>query len=125
MQFFLGSDKPIILFFLLINVKLPTIVGIFYIYKKKKNHAQLRWAWNKFYNLGARRHPITQMSHIQQYIHVYTVELQCLEHLWDYEIVFETWVVRAIENLLKSQVRRHNRDLLSIFFNMKVYCVFS
>ena len=26
--FFLGSDKPIMLFFLLINVKMPTIVGI-------------------------------------------------------------------------------------------------
>ena len=52
------------------------------------------------------------------------VELQWLEHLWDYEIVFETGVVRAIEGLSKSQVRRHNRDILSIFFNMKVYCVF-
>ena len=53
-----------------------------------------------------------------------TVELQWLKHFWDYEIVFETGVVRAIEGLLKSQVRRHNRDILSIFFNMKVYCVF-
>ena len=25
----------------------------------------------------------------------------------------------------KRQVRRHNRDIFSIFFNMKVYCVFS
>ena len=28
-------------FFLLINVKMPTIVGIFYIYKQGKFHAQL------------------------------------------------------------------------------------
>ena len=54
-----------------------------------------------------------------------TVELQWLEHLWDYENVVETGVVRAIKGLLQSQVRRHNRDILSIFFNMKVYCVFS
>ena len=29
-----------------------------------------------------------------------TVELQWLEHLWDYENMFETGVVRAIEGLL-------------------------
>ena len=29
-----------------------------------------------------------------------TVELQWLEHLWDYEKLFETGVVRAIEGLL-------------------------
>ena len=29
-----------------------------------------------------------------------TVELQWLEHLWDYENVVETGVVRAIEGLL-------------------------
>ena len=39
--------------------------------------------------------------------------------------MFETGVVRAIEDLLQSQVRRHNRDIFLIFFNMKVYCVFS
>ena len=39
--------------------------------------------------------------------------------------MFETGVVRAIESLLLSQVRRHNRDILFIFFSMKVYCVFS
>ena len=30
----------------------------------------------------------------------YKVELQWLEHLWDYENLFETGVVRAIEGLL-------------------------
>ena len=30
----------------------------------------------------------------------YTVELQWLEHLWDYENLFETGVVRANEGLL-------------------------
>ena len=65
-------------FFLLINVKLPTIVdiltfmskknsilglcgsekkkaeflNIFYIYELLKVYAQLSWAWKKFYNLG-------------------------------------------------------------------------
>ena len=46
---------------------------------------------------------------------VTTDELQWLEHLWDYKNMFETGVVRAIEGLLCSQVRRHNRDILSIF----------
>ena len=32
--------------------------------------------------------------------HNTTVELQWLEHLWDYEIVFKTGVVRAIKGLL-------------------------
>ena len=63
-------------FFLLINVKMPTIFGIlvwmsgknsilglawkswiswyFYIYEHLKFHAQLSWAWKKFYNLGPR-----------------------------------------------------------------------
>ena len=54
-----------------------------------------------------------------------TVELQRLEHLLDYENLFETGVVRGIEGLLQSPVRRHNRDIFSIFENMKVYCVFS
>ena len=31
---------------------------------------------------------------------VNTVELQWLEHLWDYENLFETAVVRGIESLL-------------------------
>ena len=63
-------------FFLLINVKMPTIVGIltfrsrknsilslsesekswiswyFYTYEHLKFHAHLSWAWKKFYNLG-------------------------------------------------------------------------
>ena len=35
-QLFSGSDKPIMLFFLLINVKMPTIVGIL-TFKSRKN----------------------------------------------------------------------------------------
>ena len=50
-----------------------------------------------------------------------TVKLQWLEHLKAYENSFETGVV----GLLYSWVRRHNRDIFSIFFKMKVYCVFS
>ena len=36
---------------------------------------------------------LIQRTHINQY----TVELQWLEHLWDYENMFETGVVRASE----------------------------
>ena len=39
--------------------------------------------------------------------------------------MFETGVVRANECLSWRQIRRHNRDIFLIFFNMKVYCVFS
>ena len=38
---FLGSDKPRMLFFPLINVKMPTIVGILMFMSRKKMHAQL------------------------------------------------------------------------------------
>ena len=45
--FFSGSDKPEVPFFLLLNVKMPTIVGIltfmsiFNIYEQEQFHAQL------------------------------------------------------------------------------------
>ena len=54
-----------------------------------------------------------------------TVELQWLEHLWNHKNMFETGVVRASECYLLRQVMRHNRDIFSIFFNIKVCCVFS
>ena len=38
--------------------------------------------------------------------------------------MFEAGVVRANGYYAESQVRRHNRDIFFIFFNMKVYCVF-
>ena len=38
--FFAGSDKPRMLLFLLINVKMPTIVGILTFMSRKKNHAE-------------------------------------------------------------------------------------
>ena len=67
-------------FIMLINVKMPTIVGIltfisrinstserlssnklfcqyFSFYEQLKFRAQLSWAWIKVYNLGARHHP--------------------------------------------------------------------
>ena len=40
-QLFIDSDKPKMLFFLLINVKMPTVVGIFNIYEQEKFNAQL------------------------------------------------------------------------------------
>ena len=45
---------------MLINVKMPTIVGFFSfmseinVYERNKFRTQLRWALKKFYNLGAR-----------------------------------------------------------------------
>ena len=45
----------------------------------------------------------------------HTAELQWLEHLWNHENMFEIGVVRA------SEVTRQNWDIISIFFNMKVY----
>ena len=39
--------------------------------------------------------------------------------------MFETGNVRANECYSLRQVRRHNRDIFSVFFSMKVYCVFS
>ena len=38
--------------------------------------------------------------------------------------MFETGVVRANECYSLRQVRRHNRDIFSIFFNIKVCFVF-
>ena len=40
-QLFSGSNEPIMLFFLLIYVKILTIVGIFNICEQEKLHAQL------------------------------------------------------------------------------------
>ena len=75
-------------FFLLINVKMPTIVGIltfmsrknsilnlpepekgwiswyFHTYEHLKFHAQLSWAWKKFYNLEAWVSHIFTVSNI-------------------------------------------------------------
>ena len=46
-------------------------------------------------------------------------------HLWNHENVFHTGVVRANKRYSLLQVRRHNRDIFFIFFNIKVCCVFS
>ena len=57
---------------------------------------------------------------------VHTVERKWLEHRWNHENMFETEVVRAYEcDSLRKVTVRHNRDIFSIFFNMKVSCVFS
>ena len=53
------------------------------------------------------------------------VEIQWLEHLYDHKNMFETGVVRANECYSQRMVRRHNRDIILIFFRMKVCCVFS
>ena len=54
----------------------------------------------------------------------YRVELQWLKHPWIYENMFETGVVQA--NECSHSARSGGiRDISSIFFNMKVYYVFS
>ena len=53
-----------------------------------------------------------------------TVELQWLNHLWNHANMFETGVVQEGRSSWR-QVRRHNRDIFSIFFHMKVFCAFS
>ena len=55
----------------------------------------------------------------------YTVEFQWLEYLWNLENMFETGVVGVNGCESKCKVRRHNRDIFLIFYNMKVCCVFS
>ena len=67
--------------------------------------------------------------------YINTAELQWLEHRRDHENMFNTGVVRenmfdtgvvqAIECQSKWQVRRHKRDIFSIFYKIKVCCVFS
>ena len=54
-----------------------------------------------------------------------TEKLEWLEYLWNHENIFEARVVRANECKSERQVRRHNRDMFPIFFNMKVCYVFS
>ena len=42
-----------VVFIMLINVKMPTIVDILTFMSRIKLHAQLSWVWKKLYNLGA------------------------------------------------------------------------
>ena len=58
-------------------------------------------------------------------IFVVTVELQWLEHLWDHGNMFEVGVVGVSECKSWRQVRNHNRDIFSTFFNIKICCLFS
>ena len=51
---FLGSDKPRMLFFLLINVKMTFIVGILTFTSRKKFKPNLVEHEKKFFKLGAR-----------------------------------------------------------------------
>ena len=48
---FLALSLSGVVFIILINVKMPTIVGIFNIYEQHKYYAQL--SWKTFYKLGA------------------------------------------------------------------------
>ena len=50
-----------------------------------------------------------------------TVELQWLEHLPNHENMFETGI--SVNHSARSG--GHNRGIFSIFFNIKVCCVFS
>ena len=64
--------------------------------------------------------PITLISQFAN-----AVELQWLERFWNDENMFETDLVQATECYTLRQVRRHNKDIFSIFFNVKACCAFS
>ena len=53
-----------------------------------------------------------------------TVELQGLETFGTIKICLRQGWFELI-SVNHSQVRRHNKDIFSIFYNMEVYCVFS
>ena len=53
MKKFLALSISDDVFIMLINVKMPTIVGILTIIEQDKFRAQLSWAWKKLYALGA------------------------------------------------------------------------
>ena len=59
-SFFSGPDKPIMLFFLLIIVDMPTSVGLFNIYEQENISCSAELSMNFFYNLwgciGVRCH---------------------------------------------------------------------
>ena len=55
----------------------------------------------------------------------HSVELCWLEHIWDYENLYETGVVWTNESWLYSQIKKHNMVIFSIFFLIKVCCVYS
>ena len=56
---------------------------------------------------------------------MYTVELQWLEHFLYHESMFETGVVRADEVNHSARPGSIIGIFFSIFFNMKICCVFS
>ena len=55
----------------------------------------------------------------------YTVELQWLEQLWNHGNMFETGKVQADECYYSTRSGGLKRLIFSIFFNLKVCCVFS
>ena len=97
-KLFSCSTQQSIKFNVLINVKMPTIVGIltfisiinttserlkarnfiicqhFSFYKQLKFQAQLNWAWKKFYNLGAQ----TYLSLCWVMVHFVGFVIMCL-----------------------------------------------
>ena len=81
-------------------------------------------AWKTVVRLIHREHTATRMLTFGREVHN-TVELQWLDHLWNHEKMFETGGVRTNECESWHWVRRQNKDIVSIFYNMKVCCVFS
>ena len=73
MKKFLALSLSYVVFLMLINVKMPTInCWHFNIYEQDKFHAQLSWAWIKFYNSGLGHlsiHPYVYLSPIASYMH--------------------------------------------------------
>ena len=69
---FLRSGKPRMLFYLLINVKMPTIVGIFTFMNRKKNSCSAELCMKYFYNIDADTISDPQNQRRNNYIHKLT-----------------------------------------------------
>ena len=72
-QHSIGSGKLIMLFFLLTNVKMPTIVGILTFMSRKNFMLNLAEHKKKFYNLGARFHLLAKFGFSKDTIIEYSI----------------------------------------------------
>ena len=77
-KFYLAKHSCAWNFFLLINMKMPTIVGIFIFISR--NNFMLSWAWKSFINLGPDMCPkdSNQPVHLQRLARVFTVHIRKL-----------------------------------------------
>ena len=69
----------------------------FYTYEHLKFHAQLSWAWKKFYNLGARRLSEGYKNYI---IYVMSIHIWHLEKAASIQIKWDSNNVKENTNIL-------------------------